>query len=367
MVKYVGKAEKHTLPFAQLVQEAINKCTEPNESGTSVVLRSMFGLIAERDWPAQEAMHATNGDAMVFSSCCFQKVDLRDPAHYEGQVRLRADGLPTQCRSLYSKYLARPIPAFKDMTYLRFLRSVDWTTSPMHIRTRALERILCFYPPYDSEELREDRGRAVLMLHKPHLRFRPVVDHVGHDPDALGNPDEENWSWSDACERWFASGTNRQNRQNREVEHYSTDIPAMDVPDSNDSGELNDLEVEPEEYPLTFAEVVGIRPADQLRQEQVENLGNRDVDLQCDWQPNVLDEDGHGHLEDAVRDKLLYWPRLKQATVPDVADVASQPDGDPGASLNPPQRRVYRHIVSHIESVIGHRAPARIPDPILMQ
>ncbi|KAG5976641.1 hypothetical protein E4U56_001726, partial [Claviceps arundinis] len=52
---------------------------------------------------------------------------------------------------------------------------------------------------------------------------------------------------------------------------------------------------------------------------------------------------------------------------PDVADVASQHDEDPGVRPNPPRRRVYQHIVSYIESAIDHRAPARIPDPILMQ
>ncbi|KAG5942833.1 hypothetical protein E4U60_007077 [Claviceps pazoutovae] len=56
-----------------------------------------------------------------------------------------------------------------------------------------------------------------------------------------------------------------------------------------------------------------------------------------------------------------------QAIGPDVAAVASQHDEDPGGSPNPPQRRVYQHIVSHIESVIAHQAPARNPDPILMQ
>ncbi|KAG5942832.1 hypothetical protein E4U60_007076 [Claviceps pazoutovae] len=50
----------------------------------------------------------------------------------------------------------------------------------------------------------------------------------------------------------------------------------MDIPDSNDSGESNNTEVEPKEYPLTFGEVVDVRPADQLRQKEVETTGNRD-------------------------------------------------------------------------------------------
>ncbi|KAG6099114.1 hypothetical protein E4U30_007068 [Claviceps sp. LM220 group G6] len=72
----------------------------------------------------------------------------------------------------------------------------------MRIRTQAQDRISLFYPLYKSQEEREDHARAVLMLHKPYLRFRPREDVVDEDAnEALGNPDEENWSWSDACER----------------------------------------------------------------------------------------------------------------------------------------------------------------------
>ncbi|KAG5959022.1 hypothetical protein E4U58_005167 [Claviceps cyperi] len=113
VVKYVSKAERHTLPFAQLVEEAINKCTEPNQSGTSVVLRTMNSLIAERDWSAQEAMHVFIDEDMVVASRAFQNVDLCHPDHYEAQVRIGADGAPTQCRSLYSKCLNR-LASFKE-------------------------------------------------------------------------------------------------------------------------------------------------------------------------------------------------------------------------------------------------------------
>ncbi|KAG6027921.1 hypothetical protein E4U40_001303, partial [Claviceps sp. LM458 group G5] len=84
-------AEKQTLPFAQLVEEAINKCTEPNQSGTSVVLRTINSLIAERDWSAQEAMHVLHEEDIVFASCAFQNVDLRHPDHCEAQVKIDAD------------------------------------------------------------------------------------------------------------------------------------------------------------------------------------------------------------------------------------------------------------------------------------
>ncbi|KAG6241365.1 hypothetical protein E4U24_006120 [Claviceps purpurea] len=50
VVKHAGKAEKHTLPYGQLVEKAINKCRELNESGTCAVLRAMNSLITERDW-----------------------------------------------------------------------------------------------------------------------------------------------------------------------------------------------------------------------------------------------------------------------------------------------------------------------------
>ncbi|KAG6195584.1 hypothetical protein E4U50_000176, partial [Claviceps purpurea] len=304
----------------------------------------MNSLIAERDWSAQESMHVLNDEDMVVSSRTFQTVDLRHPEHTEARVRLGDDGMPTQCRSLYSKYLNRPVSnELKNMTYLRFLRSVDWSRHPMHIRPQAPERILLFYPLYAGQEEREDRGRAVLMLHKPHLRFKPREGVVNDNPDdALGNPGEEDWSWADACDRWLAVGNNRENC---ETEHYTSVIPAMDMPNSNDSGESDNTEVDPEEPPPSFGEIFGMRPADQLRQQEVETLGNRDVDLRCDWEPFVVDMYRHGHLEDLVRERVLWWKREKQALThavvgPNVAAVASQPGVDPGASLNPPQRRV---------------------------
>ncbi|KAG5940325.1 hypothetical protein E4U59_002500 [Claviceps monticola] len=137
----------------------------------------------------------------------------------------------------------------------------------------------------------------------------------------------------------------------REDDHYGLVIPAMGIPNTNDSGNSNNMKGEPEEYPLTFGEVIVIRPADQLRLEEAETVGNRDLDLQCDWRPRVVDMYGKGHLEHMVRENLLWRPRQKQAIGPDVASQHDELDEDSGASLNPPQRRVYRTFVGHIVSV----------------
>ncbi|KAG6201233.1 hypothetical protein E4U50_006802 [Claviceps purpurea] len=74
--------------------------------------RTMNSLIAERDWSVQEAMNVLNDEDMVVASRFFQNVDLRHPDHNEAQARVGADGVPTQCRSLYSKYLNRPVSEF---------------------------------------------------------------------------------------------------------------------------------------------------------------------------------------------------------------------------------------------------------------
>ncbi|KAG6162694.1 hypothetical protein E4U51_006223 [Claviceps purpurea] len=73
---------------------------------------TMNSLIAERDWSVQEAMNVLNDEDMVVASRSFQNVDLRHPDHNEAQARVGADGVPTQCRSLYSKYLNRPVSEF---------------------------------------------------------------------------------------------------------------------------------------------------------------------------------------------------------------------------------------------------------------
>ncbi|KAG6091564.1 hypothetical protein E4U30_006710 [Claviceps sp. LM220 group G6] len=56
----------------------------------------------------------------------------------------------------------------------------------------------------------------------------------------------------------------------------------MDIPSSVDFGNSNNMSAEPEEYPLTFAEVIGIH---QHRQEEIETIGNRHLDLRYDWRP----------------------------------------------------------------------------------
>ncbi|KAG5940687.1 hypothetical protein E4U60_000332 [Claviceps pazoutovae] len=183
-----------------------------------------------------------------------------------------------------------------EMTYLRFLRSVDWS-GHMHIRPRS--KIACCGTTLCTGAKRKDR----IMLEL-------------------------------SCLQWFRTGNYRED------DHYGLVIPAMDIPSTNDSGNSNNTEGEPEEYPLTFGEVIVIRPADQLH-----------LDLQCDWRPKVVDMYSKGHLEHMVREKLLWWPRQKQAIGPDVASQHDELDEDPGASLNPPQRRVYQTFVGHTESV----------------
>ncbi|KAG6284901.1 hypothetical protein E4U46_006451 [Claviceps purpurea] len=178
-----------------------------------------------------------------------------------------------------------------------------------------------------------------------YLRFLRSVDWSGHSTYGLVQRSHTVVLPSACLLQWFRADNYREDDQ------YGLAIPAMDIPNTNDSGNSNNTEGEPEEYPLTFGEVIGIHPADQLRQEEAETVGNRDLDLQCDWRPKVVDMYGKGHLEHMVREKLLWWPRQKQAIGPDVASQHDELDEDPGVSLNPPQRRVYQTFVGHIESL----------------
>ncbi|KAG6250287.1 hypothetical protein E4U23_001534 [Claviceps purpurea] len=208
----------------------------------------------------------------------------------------------------------------EEMTYLRFLRSVDWSG---HSTYGLVQRSHTVVLPSCLEAFADE-----------------------HTNDILGSPDEEDRPWSEACLlQWFRADNYREDDQ------YGLVIPAMDIPNTNDSGNSNNTEGEPEEYPLTFGEVIGICPADQLRQKKAETVGNRDLDLQCDRRPKVVDMYSKGHLEHMVREKLLWWPRQEQAIGPDVASQHDELDEDPGASLSPPQRRVYQTFVGHIESV----------------
>ncbi|KAG5991703.1 hypothetical protein E4U52_003412 [Claviceps spartinae] len=109
---------------------------------------------------------------------------------------------------------------------------------------------------------------------------------------------------------WFRAGNYRED------DYCGLINAAKDIPSLVDFGTSNNTSVEPEEYPLTFAEVIGIRPADQHRQEEIETIGNRHLDLQDGWRP------------------LLWWRRRQMQMIG--LDVASQHDEDLGASLNPP-------------------------------
>ncbi|KAG6095979.1 hypothetical protein E4U30_001863 [Claviceps sp. LM220 group G6] len=66
-------------------------------------------------------------------------------------------------------------------------------------------------PLYGREEEREDHPRAVLMLHKPHLRFSDLETFADeHANDALGSPGEGDRPWSEICEQWFRVGNYRE-------------------------------------------------------------------------------------------------------------------------------------------------------------
>ncbi|KAG6102676.1 hypothetical protein E4U14_006628, partial [Claviceps sp. LM454 group G7] len=82
--------------------------------------------------------------------------------------------------------------------------------------------------------------------------------------------------WPMACLEWFRAGNYCEDN------HCELTIPAMDIPSSVDFGNSNNMSVEPEEYPLTFAEVIGIH---QHRQEEIETIGNRHLDLRYGWRP----------------------------------------------------------------------------------
>ncbi|KAG6215859.1 hypothetical protein E4U34_005418 [Claviceps purpurea] len=130
-----------------------------------------------------------------------------------------------------------------------------------------------------------------------YLRFLRSVDWSGHSTYGLV---QISHTVVLPSLQWFRTGNYRED------DHYGLVIPTMDIPNTNDSGNSSNTEGEPEEYPLTFGEVIGIHPADQLRQEEAETVGNRDLDLQCDWRPKVVDMYGKGHLEHMVREKLLW-------------------------------------------------------------
>ncbi|KAG6200620.1 hypothetical protein E4U10_002034 [Claviceps purpurea] len=50
---------------------------------------------------------------------------------------------------------------------------------------------------------------------------------------------------------------------------------------------------------------IGIVPADQLRQTEVETIGNQDLDLQYNWQPKLIGINVRGHFADLVNEKAL--------------------------------------------------------------
>lgn len=70
------------------------------------------------------------------------------------------------------------------------------------------------------------------------FRLSPTSTRMAHS--GVGSPDEEHRPWSEAyLLQWFRAGNYREYDQCRLV------IPAMDILNKNDSGNLNNTEVVP--------------------------------------------------------------------------------------------------------------------------
>jgi hypothetical protein len=239
-------------------------------------------------------------------------------------------------RSMYRKYLER-LEQWEDLTYFDFLSVIDWEKGPRRWRriTRAKPRILNYFPRYSSDPRNNE--------FENYCRVKLMLSHAYRDPADLKTVDGSAFD------------------THREAYEYCQQIHAGQHPDDYYSDVIDPEpeeefeEPEPEELqPRDWEELAHELPNRQAETEDIDVLGNRDVDLLYSWLPHI---GTYPDLEDVAPD---FW-KLKKAEGGDV-DIeqisASAPD-----SLNIEQRIIFDLFIRHYEAHLR----GENPDPILLQ
>ncbi|KAL8376601.1 hypothetical protein RB595_007618 [Gaeumannomyces hyphopodioides] len=263
--KYVSKAETQTVPFKEMMKGLLPKVSHTRPL-VSLVAKMMNKLVAERDWSAMEVCHHQLGLPLVVVSHVFQLVDCRpfDPEKVRMVSAERNEVI--EIRKLYQKYLERE--GWPELTYFDFLTKMDHQRSPWRFFGRnARPQILNYFPRYkraasENNPEREGYRRVKLMLHHPHTSVAQVGTVLSQEFD----------EYSDAYAHCQAHCPEHP-------EDYYTRIDEFE----DDPEAANNQDITRADWTLLAGELLRQGP----EVEDIEIIGNREIDINKDWLPHV--------------------------------------------------------------------------------
>lgn len=172
--KYCSKAEVKSESYGQLFNSVVQNLQ--TDDAARIAFQKLLGkLIAERDWSAQECMHAMLGYPMYHASRQFKVLNLSWPRHNqlpEIDPMMDEDDIVVPDQNWIDRYETRPPGTLDDVSLLQLFRRYKWNKNHFQLMPRAPSRIIQIYPQYrpdkDNPEMYENWCRAKLQLHHPY-------------------------------------------------------------------------------------------------------------------------------------------------------------------------------------------------------
>ncbi|KPM39851.1 hypothetical protein AK830_g6688 [Neonectria ditissima] len=318
IAKYCSKAEHQTQSYRDIAREVLPHVN--HERGiTGFVAKFMNKLAAERDWSAMEVNHLLLNLPLQKGSRTVRSVDCRTPDRHFHADAINEGG--------------------EDLTYFEFATKVDFQRSPWRYFPNAPDRVLNYFPRYKADREHEqypDFCRVKLMLH-PHRHHDELMVVEGEAftsfPEAY-----------DYCQSIHPGA---------HPHDYYGNLPPPVVDDFEEDPAQEDQITEED-----WVALAGELPRLELDTEDVELLGNRDIDLAYSW-ASCIDK-----YPNFLRVGSDYWKQRHEqvATSQQAAPTTSQSIID---QLNPEQQLVFdlfeRHLLDTLDPNITN------PEQLLLQ
>jgi hypothetical protein len=266
IAKYCSKAETKSLSYQELAKEVLPRVTS-QQPIVSLVSKFMNQLIAERDWTAQEVCYHLLHLLLQQGTCKVRLVDCCPPTEgfSEAGIAVGPENEITEVVSTYKRYLRRDQSLWGDLSYFAFLTTINWSR-PQWSRLRN-PCVLNYFPRYKPlGDSYNDFCRVKLTLNHPHQRYEDLLTVEGVQFD----------SYTDAYARCC------QLHDRHGDQDYYGDVVTEAQPDEFEE-EYHDEETALGEWEDLAREL----PNKPLETEDVDLLGNRNLDLAYDWTPHV--------------------------------------------------------------------------------
>jgi len=319
--KYGTKAEAASKPYKELMQAALRR-TPQDSNLHKTVAGYLCSFVSERDWTAAEVSHLLLGMPLSRSSRSHVSVDCRPESEHNIRYVTSADDTLQLGTSVLTKYKTRA-DTIENVTYLDFLLHHEHNKKPYKRRPQAKPRILNYMPYYKSDTHPEDYYRVKAMLHHP---FRGSVDSLKEGFD----------SWEHHYRHCLA--TNCEHSE----DWLNLDIVAQNFQDEADEFEEGD-EQAASQVPIDWAELSRAIPRGIDEEDAWGDLGNRDIDVGCDWLQTGISDELYAQVE-AGED---YWTLLKEQSA--LRAESRFVEQGQESTLNITQRQVYDYLMRHYQ------------------